>query len=122
MELEIETVPLLYGAASVVSVVGELDVATSERLKGLADNGNSIAGPVVVDLSACSFLDSIALGRIVMLSRAVDASGEPLRVAVVARHRTQIGKLFAVSGAHHALPMFETLTGALAALDKKPGG
>jgi anti-anti-sigma factor len=121
MDLEIETIPLRHGAATVVRVVGELDVATSERLETLADDRDSVAGPIVIDLSACSFIDSVALGQIMVLSRQHDASGEPVRVAIVAHHGSQIGRLFTVAGAHHALPIFETLAGALAGLDRKPG-
>jgi anti-anti-sigma factor len=119
MELETETIPLREGAATVVSVAGELDLATSERLKQLGDE--PVTAPIVVDLSNCSFLDSIALGRIVMLSRLIDAGGEPVRVAVVAPHRSQVARLLGVSGVEQALQMFETRAGALASLDARPG-
>jgi anti-anti-sigma factor len=119
MDLAIETIPLQDGAATLVSVNGELDLATSEDLKQIPDNRDSASCPILLDLSDCSFVDSVALGRIVLLSRLVDASGKPVRVAVVASHGSQIGRLFMTSGAHQALQMFETRAGALASLDRR---
>lgn len=121
MELEIQTMPLQQGAATVVSVAGELDLVTSERLREFGDELGPITAPIVVDLSDCSFLDSVALGRIVVLSRLVDSEGEPVRVAVVAPHGSQVATLLKVSGAERALQMFETRAGALSSLDTRPG-
>jgi anti-anti-sigma factor len=120
MDLELETIPLQGGSATVVTVTGELDLATSERLKEIPDSRDPTSGPILVDLSDCSFVDSIALGRIVILSRLVDASGEPVPVAVVASHGSQIARLLMASGAHQALQTFETRAGALSSLDGGP--
>jgi anti-anti-sigma factor len=122
MDLGVETIPLQDDAATVVSVSGELDLATSEGLKRIPDRLDSSSNPILVDLSQCSFLDSVALGRIVLLSRLVDDSGQPVPVVVVAAPDSQIGRLFTASGADRALPIFETRAGALASLDAGAAG
>jgi anti-anti-sigma factor len=117
MDLQVENVPLANGhAATVVSVIGELDVATSEQLSQLGDNGDVMRGPLVFDLSGCSFLDSVAVGRIVRLTGLVDANGEPVRVAVIAPHGTQLGRVLALAGGEGRLAIYETLDGALATI------
>jgi len=121
MDPATETIPLRDGAATVITVMGELDLASSEDLKELGEDGKLTPGPVVVDLSSCSFMDSVSLGRIVMLSRLVDDSGRPVRLAVVAPHGSQVGRLLRVSGADRLLQIFETRAGAICSLDGLPG-
>lgn len=117
MDLEVKNIPLANDRpATVVSVVGELDVATSEQLGQLAENGDMIRGPLVFDLSGCPFVDSVAIGRIMRLSGLVDASGDPVRVGVVAPHGTQLGRVLSLAGAEGALALYETLEGALVSL------
>jgi anti-anti-sigma factor len=123
MKLEIETIPLVSGrAATVVSVSGELDIAGSEQLGKLGENRQAIDGPLVIDLSGCSFLDSVAVGRILRLSGLHDASGEQVQVSVVAPHGTQLGRVLGLAGAESKLALYETREAALVGLDVKPGG
>jgi anti-anti-sigma factor len=117
MDLDIKTLGLPSGGeATVVIVTGELDVASSERLGQLAENADTVRGPLLIDLSDCSFLDSVAVGRMMRLSGIADASGSPVQIAVVAPHGTQLGRVLGLAGAEGALPIYETRDGALASL------
>ena len=121
MDLMINTTLLGSGrAATVVSVTGELDIATSEGLSQLADNGHAIHDTLLVDLSGCSFMDGVAVRRIMRLSNLLDASGEQVHVAVVAPHGTQLGRVLALAGANGPLALYESREGALIGLDGKP--
>lgn len=78
--IAIETV----GAATVVAVAGEIDLAAEEPLRDVleraCDAGTAV---VVVDLTATTFVDSTALGLLVAAFRRLDARGARLRVVAV---------------------------------------
>ena len=65
----------LEGGAVVVSVRGELDLYTVPQLKRVlrdADGG----GPVVIELSECTFIDSTALGVLVEANRRLNSKAQ----------------------------------------------
>jgi anti-sigma B factor antagonist len=70
-----ETTP---AGAGVVRVAGELDLASAPRLTEALSA--LAADPVVVDLSACTFLDSAGMGALLASARALSESGRSLRV------------------------------------------
>ena len=71
----------LGGDVHVVTVCGELDVATVPGLgEELARALNEGAHEVVVDLLAVPFVDSVALGLLVETSRRMDARGGVFRI------------------------------------------
>jgi anti-sigma B factor antagonist len=72
-----ETTP---AGAAVVSVSGELDLASAPRLEDAL--AALTADTVVVDLSGCTFLDSAGMGVLLASARALSNSGRSLRVAV----------------------------------------
>ena len=75
-------------AGTVVTVAGELDVATAPELaQALADAG----GQVTVDLSATTFADPAAL-RVLLAARA-----DGLRIRVLPRRGGQVARLFALT-------------------------
>ena len=47
--------------ATVVAVYGEIDLAAQDRLRAALGAALAAAGPVVVDLSGCTFMDSTGL-------------------------------------------------------------
>jgi anti-sigma B factor antagonist len=61
--------------SAVVSVAGELDVATSGCLRDLLSDlrARGIGDHLVVDLTACSFVDSTGLGVLVTAQRVAKA-------------------------------------------------
>jgi anti-sigma B factor antagonist len=72
--LGIDVTPARFGA--VVSIAGELDIATVPRVTAaLQDEPVAIAGAVVVDLSGVTFMDSTGLAALMTLQRDVGARG-----------------------------------------------
>jgi anti-anti-sigma factor len=53
------------GDAAIVTIVGEIDMATAPEVSSAIDSGYRDAGRVVVDLSEVTFLDSSALNAFV---------------------------------------------------------
>jgi anti-sigma B factor antagonist len=96
---------------SLVSVEGELDLATAPRLKWvLIDALEAGCRKLVVDLSLVSFIDSTALGVLVGVKRRLDADA---RLAVVCA-RPEVLKIFEFSGMDGAFAIFPTVDEALA--------
>ena len=96
-----------------VTVAGEADFASvaglRERLFGLTDTSR----PLVVDLDRVSFIDAAGLGVLAGAARRAAAHGG--RLAVVCA-RPRIRRLFRVTGLDQAVPLSETLEGALGVL------
>jgi anti-sigma B factor antagonist len=96
---------------SVISVEGELDLATAPRLKWmLIDVLEAGCTRLVVDLSRVSFLDSTALGVLVGVKRRLDPDA---RLAIVCA-RPAVLKIFEFSGMDGAFEVFPTADEALA--------
>ena len=98
---------------TVLTVAGELDMATApqlkERLEGAIHRASSEA--VVADLLRVSFIDSTALGVLVTALKQSQEEGREFRI-VVAEDR--ILKVFAITGLKDAFAIFPTLADALA--------
>jgi anti-sigma B factor antagonist len=96
---------------SVVSVEGELDLATAPRLKWvLIDVLEAGCVRLVVDLSRVHFLDSTALGVLVGVKRRLDPDA---RLAIVCAQPAVL-KIFEFSGMDGAFEVFPTADEALA--------
>jgi anti-sigma B factor antagonist len=79
----------LDNGTPVVSVMGEVDLATApaleQTLRGVADDRT---GPVIVDLTGCSFLDSRGLGALVATKARLERSHG--RLALVLSNRSEL--------------------------------
>ena len=79
-----------------VSVVGEVDVATApefrDRLREAIGEGPGI---VAVDLTGVTFIDSTALGVLIEAKELCDAEGGTMRIAV---SEPRILKVFEITG------------------------
>jgi anti-sigma B factor antagonist len=97
----------------VVTVAGEVDIATvarlRERLVALAAGGL----PLVADLDQVSFIDATGLGALAAAARRAAAHGASLHV-VCARPQTR--RLFRVTGLDRQIPLARDLAEALRAL------
>ena len=73
----------LENGAPVVSVMGEVDLATApafeQTLLGVAEDGT---GEVIVDLTGCSFLDSRGLGALIATRGRLERSNRRLAVVL----------------------------------------
>ena len=70
-----------FEGASVITLRGEWDVATRERLRAaLQDAGTD--GDVIVDLRQATFFDSTALAELISLYKRLNAAGRRLEALV----------------------------------------
>jgi len=96
---------------SVISIEGELDLATAPRLKWmLTDALQAGHEKLVVDLSLTTFMDSTALGVLVGVDRSL---GVDMRMAIVCA-RPNVLKIFELSGLDEMFVIFSTVDEALA--------
>jgi anti-sigma B factor antagonist len=98
---------------AVITVAGEVDIATApqlgQHLAALAGSGR----PVIADLDQVSFLDAAGLRVLAAAARQAAAVGGSLHV-VSARY--QVRRVFALTGMDRQIPLARTLAGALAGL------
>jgi anti-sigma B factor antagonist len=107
MEQEFRIEERLDGALPVITVIGEIDVATApqlrESLHGVITVGRAT---VALDLLAVTFIDSTALGVLVGgLKRCRELGGE-LHVVVA---DPRIRKIFEITGLDKVFPLARTL-------------
>jgi anti-anti-sigma factor len=90
-QLECEIGTPLAGAAVIVSVRGEVDLATASELEAYVNEAFAAAeGSVVLDLAAMTFIDSSGLRVLVALSNDARARSEQLALRNVPRHAERV--------------------------------
>ena len=98
---------------AVITVTGEVDIATvaelRDRLFTLADTSRS----VIVDLDQVSFIDATGLGALVGAAHRADIHGASLQVVC---DRPQTWELFRLAGLDRRLRLVRTRAEALQAL------
>lgn len=101
------------GGIAVITVTGEVDIATvaglRERLFTLADTSRS----VIVDLDQVSFIDAAGLGALVGAAHRADIHGASLQVVC---DRPQTQELLRLAGLDRRLLLARTRAEALQAL------
>jgi anti-sigma B factor antagonist len=92
-----------------VTVAGEVDIATApqlrERLAGPAASGM----PVIVDLDPVSFIDATGLGVLACAASRAAAHGASLHVVC---SRQQVRRVFTITGLDRRIPLARTMTRA----------
>lgn len=94
---------------TVVSVDGELDMATTPEFEGVVD-GVDAGSRLVIDLSDCTFLDSSAVRVLVSVARDAEQTGGT--VAIVA-HNPGILRVLEIAAVDTMLPVHDTLDSAI---------
>ena len=98
---------------AVISVAGEVDIATAPQLghhlAALAGSGR----PVIADLDQVGFIDAAGLRVLAAAARQAAAAGGSLHVV---SGRYQVRRVFALTGLDRQIPLARTLAGALAGL------
>ena len=102
---------------AVITVAGEVDIATAPQLghhlAALAGSGR----PVIADLDQVSFIDAAGLRVLAAAARQAAGSGGSLHV-VSARY--QVRRVFALTGLDRALRLARTLNDALKDMPAAP--
>jgi anti-sigma B factor antagonist len=100
--------------ASVIEIAGELDIATSPRVRQiLSDAARDQERPLVIDLTRCQFIDSTGLAT--LLHGAKPAQNGESNVALVCVPG-EVRKLLELTAIDRTIPVYETLDDALAAV------
>ena len=112
----------------VVSVAGELDIATAEQaysfitevidgpVKG--SRGTMGSAPVTVDLSGVTFCDASGLGALARLARYARAAGRQLSLTSA---RPSVMKIIRITGLDRVFPELHPPVHAYSALAAEPG-
>jgi anti-anti-sigma factor len=104
--------------AHVVTVEGELDIATVPRLREELDRIQDEGGrEIVIDLLAVPFIDSAALGLLVETSKRMSARGGVARIVCDDR---RIARIIEITGLERVLRRHWTLREALESLTTYP--
>jgi anti-sigma B factor antagonist len=117
VDLLVETRP--GRGCAVVEVRGDLDMATSpqlrESLQRLIDGGER---QVVVDLAGVGFMDSSALGALVIMFRVLGDVGGSLRLAGV---QPAVRSVLSITSVDRAIDVFDTVEAAEAVVMSTAG-
>jgi anti-sigma B factor antagonist len=99
------------GSVTVITPQGEIDVATAPGLRHHLDKGiDQDSGPVVVELTSVTFIDSTGLGVLVGAQKHCDEAGREMRIVVT---DPRIRKVFAITGLRDHFEMHDSLEPAL---------
>jgi anti-sigma B factor antagonist len=110
MDFKLSTAPVDDGAGLLVTVEGELDISTAERVAEAAELAVSSGRSLLLDLSKCSFVDSTGLRVVLRVHRALAESGRTL--AVVTDH-PQVRGLFSLTAIDLSVRVFAERADAL---------
>ena len=94
-------------------VAGEVDLGAGKELARELAAALEGGGRVVVDLRACTFLDSTGLSALIRAARSTD---EPGRMAVYCLPEGMVRNVFSLTRAHTMLDLHEDRASALKAL------
>jgi anti-sigma B factor antagonist len=95
---------------AVLSVTGELDIATAPRLREqLESTIEAGSDPVIVDLLGVTFIDSTALGVLIGALKKCRESDTELRLVVA---EARVLKVFEITGLTSVFSVFPTVDAA----------
>lgn len=103
----------------VIEIRGELDLSTAPELEGPLDEAIAAGDAMVlVDLSACEFIDSTGIALIVRAWQQLDraAEGEGDGRVVLCSHNDQVRRVLDITGLELSIPVHSSREEALAAL------
>jgi anti-anti-sigma factor len=101
---------------TVIAIAGEFALANVEPVEVEAEAAIAEEGPLIFDLSQCTFIDSSALRLILQIQRSVENAGPaPVPIAVVAGD-SPVRKMFSVTAIDQSIPVVRTLEEAEASI------
>ncbi len=102
--------------AYVISVKGELDLSTAPRLEHELDAAGAAPDTsLLMDFSACEFIDSTGIALIVRVWQRLDRDRDGGRLLLCCV-TDQVRRLFDITGIESSIPIYESRDEALAAL------
>jgi anti-anti-sigma factor len=108
-----------HGAAHVLRVRGEIDLATAPGLEeALAPAGAQPSCLVVVDLTQCSFIDSSGLRSLLRAQERLRRAGS---IVAVAGLQPNVRKVFELTGVAGAFRIHSSARTALRSMRREPG-
>lgn len=113
------TAAQLDDGVRVIVVRGELDLSTAPDLEGpLEEAIGSHDGSVLIDLTACEFIDSTGIALIVRAWQRLDkaADGDGSGRVVICSANDQVRRVLEITGLELSIPIHSTRDEALAAL------
>jgi anti-anti-sigma factor len=114
MDFKLTSATLDGTGALLLSVDGELDIATAEQLAKPAATAVRYGRPLVLDLLGCSFIDDAGLRFVLRMHNALTAVGEGMVVVTDSRH---IRKLLSMTAIDLSVGVFAEVDSAVAWLD-----
>ena len=100
--------------AWVITIAGELDIATSPKVRELLSNAaRDRERPLVIDLTSCVFVDSTGLAT--LLHGAKPAQNGESNVALVSAGG-EVRKLLELTAIDRTIPVYESLDSAIEAV------
>jgi anti-sigma B factor antagonist len=111
---QFETTAEIISGVRVVTVRGELDIATSPQVRELLSGAaTDRARPLVIDLVECEFIDSTGLAA--LLHGAKPAQNGQSHVAIVSPGG-DVRRMLELTAIDKTIPVFETLDQAVTAV------
>ena len=109
--VEFEITTEQRNGARIVRVSGEVDISTHERLGDHLVSEAKSGEYVVVDLSACNFIDSSGIRALLLGHKATETS-DGGRFALVASS-PQVARVLELTGVDDAVTLFDSVEDAL---------
>lgn len=108
----------LAGGIRAIAVRGELDMSTAPELESRLEEALAAEVDVLLDLSACEFIDSTGIALIVRAWQQIDrkAGGEGSSRMVLSCSNDQVRRLLKITGVEDSISMHAQRDAALAEL------
>lgn len=111
---EFELLEVVEPQARIVAILGELDLGVVERARQVLDVASADRERVlVIDLLACTFIDSSGLAAVVGAARAL-TNGQ-IRIAIACDPESEVCAVLELAGIDRTIPILPTVERALAA-------
>jgi anti-sigma B factor antagonist len=102
------------GGALVLSIEGELDLATAPKVREPLEEGiEAGAQHIVIDMLGCGFIDSTGLGVLLHAAKGLEENGGAMALVCV---DDQIKRLLELTMIDRTIPVYDTREEALAAI------
>jgi anti-sigma B factor antagonist len=108
----------------VLSVRGELDLATAPELREILDEGLEVEAPVLINLTDCEFIDSTGIAVIVRAwqqRQGQDGAAADSSTLALCAPGNQVSRLLDVTGVGTSITVFADCDEARAQLFKQHG-